>query len=71
MNGTVIHKGENCNFVQTLSPIKTALKNEAKQTMFFNKPIHIITANAVVGNKEGKGPLKNYFKSVKDDIKLG
>lgn len=74
MQGTVIHKGENCDFIR--STFKPQIKNESKpvskkQTLFFSNPVHIVAANAVVGNKEGKGPLKNYFRRVKSNIKLG
>lgn len=71
VSGTVIHKGNNCGFTNTYTPVKRVYKRESKQTVFFNKPIHIVAANAVVGDKESKGPLRSYFRRIKEDIKLG
>lgn len=71
MSGTTIHKGKNCNFVQVPIPVNIAVRQESKQTLYFHKPVHIVTANAVVGNKEAEGPLKRYFRRIKEDIKLG
>lgn len=71
MPGLTIHKGDNCSFIPDFPSVKRSVQECAKQTVFFNNPIHIVSANAVVGNKEGKGPLKEYFRRVKDDIKLG
>ena len=71
MSGLTIHKGQNCQFTQTLAPMKRNNRKEAKQTVFFTNPVHIVTANAVVGNKEAQGPLKGYFRRIKEDIKLG
>lgn len=70
MLGTTIHKGEHCNFLPLSRPDKS-VRSEAKQTLFFNTPIRIVSAGAVVGEKESEGPLKNYFKRVKKDIKMG
>ncbi len=72
MQGTTIHKGKNCNFAPVVTPVHRAVgRGEAKQTIFFGTPVHIVSANAVVGNKEAQGPLKDFFRRVKDDIKLG
>lgn len=70
MQGIVIHKGDNCDFLPVFEPVAKRAA-EVKQTLFFDKPVHIVAANAVVGNKEAKGPLKRYFRRVKEDIKLG
>lgn len=72
MSGTVIHKGDNCYFTpDSMSAVSRDVKLNAQRTMFFDKPIHIVAANAVVGDKEAQGPLKNYFRRVKNDIKMG
>lgn len=70
MQGITVHKGDNCNFSTTY---KTAIKKAPakEQTIVFNTPIHIVAANAVVGDKEAKGPIGRYFNRVKNDIKLG
>lgn len=67
----IIHKGENCNFAPLHTTIRRKAYEQTKQTLFFTTPVHIVSANAVVGNKEAQGPLKNYFRRVKEDIKLG
>ena len=71
MQGTTIHKGTNCNFTATPQTLKKSVQKEAKSTLFFSTPIHIVSANAVVGNKEAQGPLKRYFRRTKEDIKMG
>ena len=71
MQGTTIHKGTNCNFTATPQTLKKSVQKEAKSTLFFSTPIHIVSANAVVGNKEAQGPLKRYFRRTIEDIKMG
>lgn len=71
MQGTVLHKGRNCRFVPAPSYVRPTYRPPAKQTLFFRTPVHIVAANAVVGEKEGSGPLKNYFRRIKHDLKLG
>ena len=66
-----IHKGKNCNFVRTVKKARKPVINSAKQTLFFNNPVHIISSVAVVVNKEAQAPLKRFFRNVKEDIKLG
>ena len=45
------------------------MKNFECQTVFFKKKPHIIGSYAIVGPKEGKGSLKNYFDYImKDDL---
>ena len=45
-------------------------RNEKRQTITFNKPIYVIGRMSVVGEKEGKGPLKDYFNVVIADDKM-
>lgn len=73
MKGIVLHKGSDCNFVHSnivtssyLSPYKGK-----SQTMYFQNPPKIVGRMAIVGNKESEGPLGEYFKNVKRDVKLG
>lgn len=40
------------------------------QTLFFTKPIYVIGRMSVVGQHEGKGPLKDYFNVVVADDKM-
>ena len=71
---TVIHKGENCNFVPALPPMpvaKVQTKPTNGQTVFFDNPVHIVAADAVVGKKEAEGPLGDCFRRTKEDIKMG
>ena len=49
MQGIVIHKGDNCDFLPVFEPVAKRAA-EVKQTLFFDKPVHIVAANAVVGN---------------------
>ncbi len=45
------------------------MKNPESQTIFFKKKPHIIGSYSIVGPKEGKGSLKNYFDYImKDDL---
>lgn len=71
---TTIHKGESCNFVKNSSvtfsnPIINSGKK--KQTIFFKNAPSIIGRMAVVGEKEGRGPIGKYFQRVENDIKMG
>lgn len=62
--------GENCSFTLQQNENKDTIKVK-RQTIFFNNPPHIIGSYAVVGEKEGKGPVGKYFDSVISDAKLG
>ena len=38
-------------------------------TILFDNPVYIVETSSIVGPKEGKGPLKNYFSHIlKDDL---
>lgn len=47
------------------------LKRMGKQTVFFNNPPVIAQASAIVGTKEGEGPLCNDFDYILDDNYYG
>lgn len=38
-----------------------------KQSIFFNKNVYVASSAAIVGQKEGEGPLKGYFDQVVED----
>lgn len=42
-----------------------------KQSLSFHRPVYIISSGAVVGDKEGKGPLKDLFDLIATDNTLG
>ncbi len=46
-------------------------KRLGKQTIKFQEPPSIIATGSIVGPKEGKGPLKNYFDQILDDDLFG
>lgn len=46
-------------------------KRIGKQTVLIDKPVYIISHSAVVGQKEGDGPLKDSFDMVVSDDKMG
>ena len=70
--GVVLHKGENCGFTdKTIIPTPKHQKSGGKQTIFFNNPPKIIGRMSVVGEKEGKGPLSDYFDKIVNDAKWG
>lgn len=71
MNGTVIHRGENCSFVSGAFPAMRRTEQSGRQTMRFTRPAVILGKMSVVGEKEGKGPLGKYFDYVVEDDKLG
>lgn len=48
-----------------------ASKRKGKQTVYIQNPLGIISTAAIVGPKEGKGPLASYFDVVMDDDKWG
>ena len=48
-----------------------ALKRVGKHTVKFENPPKIIGAASIVGPKEGKGPLKDYFDIILDDDTFG
>lgn len=48
-----------------------ALKRVGKQTVKFENPPKIIATASIVGPKEGKGPLKDYFDIILDDDTFG
>ncbi len=41
------------------------------QTLFIKSPVTVESSAAVVGKKEGEGPLKSYFDHIADDIFFG
>ena len=47
------------------------MKKQGKQTIIFKKPPVITGYYSVVGNKEGEGPLKEYFDMIVEDNKFG
>ena len=47
------------------------MKKEEKQTIFFNNKPYIIGYYSIVGPKEGKGTLGEYFSEVSDDDFFG
>ena len=71
MSGTVIHKGENCKFKTNKTIAQPSKRARGTRTIYFNTPIHVVSACAVVGKKESQGPLGRYFKRVKTDNKVG
>ena len=67
-----IYKGSDSNFVVGKNIVKSKVCNERKtQTIIFDDPPSVISRMAVVGEKEGKGPLSRYFQVVKGDDKNG
>ncbi len=67
-----LHKGENCGFTENVivsPPPKQTLKS--RQTIFFENPPRISGRMAVVGEKEGKGPVGAYFDKIVKDAKWG
>ncbi len=67
-----IYKGSDSNFVVGKNIVKSKVCNERKtQTIIFDDPPSVISHMAVVGEKEGKGPLSRYFQVVKGDDKNG
>ncbi|WP_227766079.1 stage V sporulation protein AD [Zhaonella formicivorans] len=48
-----------------------ASKKIGKQTIKFANPPYIIASAAIVGPKEGEGPLRNYFDVISDDTYFG
>lgn len=47
------------------------MKKIGKQTYEFDNEINIVAGVSLVGNKEGEGPLKDYFDYVESDDKMG
>ena len=47
------------------------MKKEERQTIFFNNKPYIIGHYSIVGPKEGKGNLRDYFSEVSDDDFFG
>ena len=44
---------------------------KGKQSIAFKKPPYILSAASIVGQKEGEGPLGNYFDKIETDPQLG
>lgn len=42
-----------------------------KQSLQFKQPIHVISAGSIVGQKEGEGPLGEYFDLISDRPMMG
>ena len=74
----LLHKGENCGFVNNNEGKKAALnqsfkpmeKNGKSHTIFFSNPPKIIGRMSVAGEKEGRGPVGRYFHKIVDDDKM-
>ena len=47
------------------------IQKVGNNSMIFEKPPVILAASSVVGEKEGKGPLGQYFDHVEKDPKFG
>ena len=71
----VLHNGDNCSFVFSKPSIKISpptlypLRKNA-QTIYFEKPPFVVGRMSIVGEKEGAGPLGNYFQKIVDDDKM-
>jgi len=69
MSVTVLHKSEkDCEFC---NQNKLKISSNLRQTMIFDNPPIIVGKMSIVGQKEGKGPMGEYFDQVLDDDKLG
>ncbi len=74
----LLHKGENCGYVNNNEGKKAALnqsfkpmkKNGKSHTIFFSNPPKIIGRMSVAGEKEGRGPVGRYFHKIVDDDKM-
>ena len=67
-----ILKGKGCNFVVGDAMSSCCREKEKKtQTISFINPPYVAGRAAVVGEKEGKGPIGKYFHVVKSDDKNG
>lgn len=84
MTDKIIYKGDNARFVfdkSNTTPSDDITKYEKdffvsgqtkrKQTMFFKNAPRLISGSAVVTKREAEGPLKDIFKHIIDDEKLG
>lgn len=47
------------------------MRKVGQQTYEFNNKIYLVSGSSVVGQKEGEGPLKNYFDHIEKDDKMG
>lgn len=77
MGGNILKEQELCKASSISIPSKsqkTAIESEKStkkgQTLIFSKPIYVIGRMSVVGENEGKGPLKDYFNVVVADDKM-
>lgn len=67
-----ILKGAGSNIiVEQHNEKKPARQKEKSQTVCFDNPPYVVGRAAVVGEKEGKGPIGKYFHVVKSDDKNG
>jgi len=67
----ILCKAKNMLRTDTINPvIENKSLSPKKQTISFNNPVYIVSSMSVVGQKEGKGPLKDYFDIVYLDDKL-
>lgn len=69
----VLHRGENCGFEKSEKKINIfANKKQCgkRQTIIFPNPPKVIGRMAVVGEKEGKGPMGKFFQKIVDDDKM-
>lgn len=65
-----ILKGAGSNIiVEEHNEKKPARQKEKCQTVCFDNPPYVVGRAAVVGEKEGKGPIGKYFHVVKSDDK--
>ena len=58
-------------YVDKLFSVMTMTKKIGKQTFKLAYPPTIATSAAVVGEKEGSGPLKSYFDYISNDSYFG
>jgi len=73
MSVTLVHKSEtNCNFAKNSTTIpNNNLRQNGRQTMVFENQPKVIGKMSIVGQKEGKGPMGQYFDKVLTDDKQG
>lgn len=72
-NMRTILKGKGSNIIvdNVVDKPKRSAKHDKTQTISFDNPPCVVGRAAIVGEKEGKGPLGKYFHVVKADDKNG
>ena len=58
----VVEIGKSLDATHTL--FKKPRRSNSGQTVFFEKPVHILAGGSVVANREGEGPVGNFFDNV-------